>query len=272
MLGVAPGKRPGRSDQLVGNVLAAEAVAQVPTLNFVDDAAYQAAMRRADEVQAEGGTLEVDRLFHNLLSSMPMCFNLFGSLAAKPGCLDIVRGLFETDAAAIDEVVCEVTPTRSLGDRTAFDAMIGYRDADDRPRFIGIETKYTEPFSPTRYDNDTYRSVTADSGWFRDGAADALVEAKTNQLWRGLMLAALTERDTGATGNYAVVSTADDTTAIATTELVAAQLVDPTRLRFVSIDSIVDLAGAHPDPPTGEWARAFRRRYLLSDESLPPRR
>jgi hypothetical protein len=75
VLGVAPGRRSGRATALVGNVLDAVAVAAEPALNLVGRAAYQAAIRRAEEVQREGGTLEVERLFRNMLSSMPMCFN-----------------------------------------------------------------------------------------------------------------------------------------------------------------------------------------------------
>ena len=88
-------------------------------------------------------------------------------------------------------MVCEVKPTDALGDRTAFDAIIWYRAAGGDRRFVAIETKYTEPFSAKAYDSAKYRSVTEGSGWFQTGAAELLRASATNQLWRGLMLAAL---------------------------------------------------------------------------------
>jgi transposase len=38
---------------------------------------------RAEQVLKDGGTLDRDRLLRNLLSSMPLCFNLFGQLDAE---------------------------------------------------------------------------------------------------------------------------------------------------------------------------------------------
>lgn len=264
-LGVEPGVRHGSQDRLVGSMLRAEDVASNRRLNFINDAALAAADRRAIEVQDEGGTLETHRLFHNLLSSMPMCFNIFGALAGVEGSADLMRDLFDARLASIDEMVCEIVPSlvEPLGDRTAFDAMLRYRTPDG-PAFVGIETKYTEPLSPKEYDNDRYRQVTAASRWFLDGAADALVGSKTNQLWRGLMLASLVEQESGASGSYAVVSTADDAAAISAVESVQEWMTEPARLMFVSLESMVASARSLGDALL-EWADAFERRYTVAD-------
>lgn len=264
VLGVPPGPRPRARYRLVGNTIAPEAVAADPKLNFIDDAAYRAAEARSREVQAEGGTLEVRRLAENLLSSMPMCFNLFGSMGEVPGFLHVVQGLLDPRAGGIERVVCEIVPTDRLQDRTAFDAMVEYRRSDGTAAFLGIETKYTETFSQKRYDNGHYRSVTETSPWFVPGAAHALVGTRTNQLWRGLMLASLYEEVAGRRGAYVVVGTADDTAAIDTVEVVRNQLTDPDRLRYVSIEQFVDAARATGHPSLQSWADAFSLRYIPS--------
>lgn len=121
-----------------------------------------------------GGTLDVDRLHHNMLSSMPMCFNLFGMLCTMPdGQLPLVRACFDATAEAVEMIECEWVPEHpasTLSDRTAFDAAIVTRRSDGSRHLIAIETKYTEPFSQTRYgarshDAGKYRGMHEASGW-----------------------------------------------------------------------------------------------------------
>ena len=263
-LKVGPGPRPGRPDALVGSALSPADVEQTPSLNFVDAAAHRHAVERGVAVQAEGGTLEADRLFHNLLSSMPMCFNMFGALRAVPGFVGLVRRMFDPDVERVTDVICEDRPTRSLRDRTAFDAIVHCEDGSGARRFLAIETKYTEPFSATVYDTATYREVTERCGWFRPGAAEALVASATNQLWRGLMLAALVENETGSVGRYLVVAPADDAAAATAATSVAAELLDPDRLRLVTLEDIVAAASSMDDGQLQAWASVFGRRYLLA--------
>lgn len=260
-LGVRPGDRPGSPSLRVGSTLDRVDVAHRPQLNFLDRNALEHAYRRSSEVQDEGGTLEADRLFHNLMSSMTMCFNIFGSIGAVDGSGDLVRRLFDDEIATVDTAVCEVKPTESLRDRTAFDAFVRYRTADGERRFLAVETKYTEAFSKSMYDNARYRSVTEQSGWFTPAAAERLRQTDTNQLWRGIMLAALTEAETGQQGRYAVIAPADDEAARAAVSVVADHLTDPARLRFVSLEELV-AAAAESGDALASWAERFAVRYL----------
>ena len=136
------------------------------------------AARRADEVQAEGGTLDRDRLMRNMLSSMPLCFNLFGYLRKHPA--EAARGLaavLDLDIVENLHIVVEWAPDPAahLNDRTAFDAFVAYRTGDGRRAFLGIETKYTEPFSPRGYESERYDSVTQDTrSGFKPGAEKVL--------------------------------------------------------------------------------------------------
>jgi hypothetical protein len=130
-----------------------------------------------------------------MLSSQPMCFNLFGplvndhALAAR-----LIATLVPDGVAEVTGVALEWAPQPAedyLGDRTAFDAFVEYRRAaDGRLCAVGVETKLTEPFSQKLYDGERYRRWMRVSGapWRRD--ADTKVQAKAhNQLWRDHLLA-----------------------------------------------------------------------------------
>lgn len=118
-------------------------------------------------MQAEGGSLE---------SSLP-----------------IFRSLFEADATRITDITCEwapKAPAARIGDRTAFDATVRYQAGDERS-FVGIETKYTEPFSAKSYPGKVDESVTERSSWFSvtPGAIQRLRSSATHQPWRNVVLA-----------------------------------------------------------------------------------
>lgn len=283
-LGVAPGPYPARivdgvarpSGKLgLGSSLRAEDVLAQPDLNFIDPAAHEHAERRIAEVLTkEHGTLEAGRLRHNLLSSMPLCFNLFGTLRSedrRTPFLALFQHLFDPAATGISDVVCEWAPGQVLGnldDRTAFDAVVFYERADG-PAFLGIETKYTEPFSQATSDLDRrprYRDVTTGSGWFSDrpGALDRLNTRAANQLWRNLLLAAALD-DGGSKGRGAVVVVAldGDGGAAKALDAVSAEL-EPEfadRLGSVTLESIVAAVPAVA-PDLQGWADRFGRRYL----------
>ena len=133
----------------------------------------------------------------------------------------------------------------------------------DGPRFCGIETKYTESFSVTEYDNPTYATVTRESGWFTnpEEALSALRHRRSNQLWRNVLLAAALERKgVRGTGWVAVVALANDRGAEAAAGAVAAALKEANRLKVVSLESIVEAAAQRPSLEA--WSNEFRRRYL----------
>jgi hypothetical protein len=169
-----------------GSLLHLEDVQQRNGLNFLSDDAARYAGERAPKVITDHGTLELGRLRHNMLSSMPMCFSIFGHLRARPDrSLALVRELFDRHAIAVVDMECEWKPSHNpLGDRTAFDAIIVTERADGRRHLIGIETKYTESFSVTEYTSSVYEQLHDRSRWFRPDSSASLIGGATNQLWR----------------------------------------------------------------------------------------
>src|ERR1019366_6109374 len=83
------------------------------------------------------------RLMHNMLSSQPMCFNLFGPLAVdRDRAGRLLAALFPGEIARVHEVKIEYAPSPAseyLADRTSFDAFIDYELAGQRvfdPSFL----------------------------------------------------------------------------------------------------------------------------------------
>lgn len=270
-LGARPGSAPNHPQ--LGSMLHPDDVAAQPDLNFLHPDAYALAEARSIEVPHEDGVLDRHRLMHNLLSSMPMCFNLFGALRNETGFLPLFQLLFDQQATAITSVTCEWAPQpreNYLDDRTAFDAVVHYQRRD-QPAFCAVEVKYTEPFSQKEYSRERYREVTGECGWFADpdGAAERLKHRESNQLWRDVLLAAALDNEgTYGRGSIAVVSLAGDPGADTAVEAVAAELHHGAAVRLidVSLETIVDSV-PWVAPDLQGWAHRFTRRYL--DLTLP---
>ena len=261
VLGVPPGR--DRRGRVIASMLPEEALVERPGLNFITPEAAAYASERAGEVLRTGGTLDEDRLRRNMLSSMPLCFNIFGSLRNRSELGALLSEVFGLDVSSIDGVECEWAPDRTahLNDRTAFDAFVTYRDSSARRCFLAIETKYTEPFSQKGYDSELYRQVTAGSGYFREGASEHLMGRATNQLWRMAMLAAsMLHRNEFDSGSIAVLSLSDDRHAKVAVEGVRAHVIDEDFVKFASLEELVEAARRHDG--LRRWASEFDARYL----------
>jgi hypothetical protein len=261
---VEPGRHP-HGQQLVGSMLPEDRALE--GLNFLDQEIASYAERRAEEVIRDGGTLDRDRLRRNLLSSMPLCFNLFGKLQAqRPAAARVLGSVLGLDIAAIDQILVEHAPPAAkaiLGDRTAFDAFIAYTTSAGTKGFLGVETKYTEPFSPKSYQPDYYEQNRAyEWAGFGPGAGDRLGRPATNQLWRNTLLAAATRQTGGyAVGHAVVIAGRDDPVAWKAVAAVRAQLADPDgMLRALSLEWLIEQCQS--EPSLAEWAAQFRQRYL----------
>ena len=159
--------------------------------NFLTAEIAQVARER---VAIGGGAIDPYRLFHNMLSSQPMCFNLFGPLVKDYALARRLLALMVPDEIAeVTRVKLEYAPEPAdeyLGDRTAFDAFVEYKTSDGRLCALGVETKLTEPFSQKQYDTERYRRWMRgqESPWRPDADTKAhLIDH--NQLWRDHLLA-----------------------------------------------------------------------------------
>jgi hypothetical protein len=190
VLGVPCGTGPGANDtSSYGNMLRRQEGAR--GLNFLTPEIHRAASQR---VEAGRGAVEPFRLMHNMLSSQPMCFNLWAPLADDRALATrLMSALLPGEVARVREVAIEWAPRPAhqyLDDRTAFDAFVTYERPDGALAFVGVETKLTEPFSAKRYDGASYRRwMELPGAPWRPDAGDEVADVAHNQLWRDHLLA-----------------------------------------------------------------------------------
>ena len=96
-------------------------VLERPGLNFLSQDAARYARERADIVTAAGGAIDKARLARNMLSSLPMCFSIFGELRARPDRgLDVVQAFLDPQAVDVEVMECAWRPAVDvLGDRSS---------------------------------------------------------------------------------------------------------------------------------------------------------
>jgi hypothetical protein len=246
-------------------MLPADVVAADPTVNFLGDPVVEEAARGRAGMTGGGGIVERHRLYHNLLSSQPLCFNLFANLARDGDrLLAVVRDVFGVaEAASVEPPQFEWAPPRAehLDSGSAFDCFIPYQTASGAAGFVGVETKYAEHLGGQRPSaNPAYRARTEAAGsGFKPGAAERLNRPATCQLWYNALLAhsLRTTTDRYAEGFVVMLACADDHPARDAAEALRAELEDPDQLvRHASYEAVL---AAGDDSP---WATQFRTRYL----------
>ena len=241
--------------------------------NFLAPELFELAQARIAE---KTGTVDEFRLLHNMLSSQPMCFNLFGYLELNLDLATLAFAALDSDVERVTEVRMEYAPEPAadyLNDRTAFDAFVAYERKGGGKGFFGIETKLTEKFSQKEYDTPAYRRwlEVPEAPWHLE-TADDLTCMGHNQLWRNHLLAFSLQHvsDEYETGTVAVVGHPLDEELTRTIAGYRALLVDPDCLRVWPLDRIIAAAEtAVESPAKREWLEAFKTRYLrleLSEE------
>ena len=186
VLGEKAGCHPVRKLETICNVISG---GNTNGKNFLShtiaDIAHKTATQRNE---ADSGIIEEDRLFNNLLSSQPLCFNFFGELKADKGfALTTLNGLgFEL--TAVEDVVFEYAPPENYTtDNSAFDVALRVKRGD-KTGLIGLECKYTDSFSSTEYDKPAYRAIFKQSHAFAT-EYDKYKTSKYNQLFRNQLIA-----------------------------------------------------------------------------------
>lgn len=159
--------------------------------NFLSRKIVRAVLQTIEERKKAGsGILEENRLFNNLLSSQPLCFNFFGELKEdKVLALNVLRQ-FWPELTEVKNVMFEYAPEENhTSDNSAFDVAFMVMEGT-QCGIVGLECKYTDAFSSTLYTKSAYESV-YQKGLDRVFAAkyDEFVAPKYNQLFRNQLIA-----------------------------------------------------------------------------------
>ncbi len=144
--------------------------------------------------QETGALIDEERLWMNLLSSQPLCFNLFGELKLDDEKANrFFRYLFPDYVESVEGIYFEHSPARGdpdyTGDYTAFDVLVECVTTGGESGHIALEVKYTESMAeaatrPKARHDELSRLV----GLYRDADAVALRASPIQQLWREHML------------------------------------------------------------------------------------
>ena len=211
--------------------------------------------------------IQEQRLWADLLSSQPMCFNLFGELAADLGLATrAARTWWPGRVERVAELRFEWSPgrldPRYLGNRTAFDAFLRYTPSGGGCGFIGIETKYHERterpkrLRPER--RERYAEVTKRSGVFRPGWEQALADTDLQQIWLDHLLALSMVPGWGS-GVFLLVYPAANISMASAARRYADTLLDATTFEHRTLE---DMTERLRTVTNARWVAAFEDRYL----------
>lgn len=256
-LGLPAGPRVGHA-RLVSSMLPGDVDLST---NLMSPEAVDAAEHALQALRTEGrpGLIQEERLRRNLLSSQPLCFNLFGYLGAHRHALLPWVQTIQPEAMSVEDIRLEWAPATGTLGGSAFDAFVSYETRGGNRGFIGIEVKYAEDLAAAQRKpaNDKYKAPTL-TGLWKTGAIERLDQPRLRQFWYNQLL---TQVVLGS-GDYdegfgAVVACAADHSAREVTAAVAAELTDPAGLRFSSIEDVVASVRGHV-----HWQTGFTERYL----------
>jgi hypothetical protein len=149
----------------------------------------------SSRAREQGKLFSQPRIYDDLLSSQPLCFNLFGELKAD---LDAASRwaayLWPTRVEEVTRVEFEHSPGRGnptyLSNRSAFDVYLEHTVPGGGEGFVGIEMKYHESLAVQAARNhDRITEVAARSGAFDPAALGRLGSPPLQQVWFDHLLA-----------------------------------------------------------------------------------
>lgn len=245
--------------------------------NYMTAAAKDQVQRAVADSNRTGALLARPRLWVDLLSSQPLCFNLFGDLAG-----DLVRATKALQRLwpDIDEVTSirfEFSPGRRnpqyTGNRSAFDVFVEYVSPAG-PRFLGIEVKYHEDLkTPPAADPDNrYSALALGTGAFDPSSLPALARPPLQQLWLDHLLALRlreVDSDRYVGGRFVLLYPQANTRCSDAAATYRQAVIDTTSWDARTLEEVV--AAIRAVAGDAVWPEELYRRYLDLDQlDAPP--
>lgn len=252
----------------VGSRLALE-FAKESGSNFLTPAALEAAKHRLAHREPHQTLLE-SRLWADLLSSMPLCFNLFGDLQRDPvRARAAVHAWWPALPVGEVQVRFEHSPARRdmayLGNQSAFDASFEVTAEDGSRAFVGIETKYHEHAiaegMPTDKALRRYVEVTERSNAFVAGWREQILGTPLQQIWLDhLLVLSMLQHParTWAQGLFVLVYPSRNPSFAAAAQRYAELLSDASTFHAFTLEDLVSTRDAIAPATT----KLLRKRYL----------
>jgi hypothetical protein len=205
------------------------------------------------------------RIFNNLLSSQPLCFNLFGELTYDLALASaLVEGLSDGRFTDVTGIAFEYSPgrrdARYLNDGSAFDVFIRCRNASGGSSFIAVEVKYHENLIGTAGAHKLRYDEVADLMGCFSSDHKPLQSSPLQQIWRDHLLAGITRIEDGYDdAMFVVLYPKDNAHVSAALSAYRQQLSCKSSFAAWTLEDLVDdLRGASE----ATWIDAFTDRYL----------
>lgn len=187
-----------------GNFIETE-FAKKEKVNFLTNNIKKLVTDKIPEIRRNGGLVGEPRIWNNLLSSQPLCFNLFGELSLDlPLATKYFQKLFPVEVSVVTKIDFEFSSRRKNPDNSAFDVFVEYLNTNNQKCFIGIEVKFQESLfeeTPrkaaenfTKHKAD-YIIMSIDSNFFKANSIEKLMYTPIAQIWRDHLLAWNMSRD-----------------------------------------------------------------------------
>jgi hypothetical protein len=206
------------------------------------------------------------RIFNDLLSSQPLCFNLFGELQKDTRLASrALRRLTQGRIERVSTIRFEHSPGRGdpkyTGDRSAFDVFVEYLSPAGEKCFAGIEVKYHEDLADKPAEHDSrYDEIAAGMGCFNPAEFERLKKKPLQQVWRDHLLAGsmLQARDY-ADGFFAFLYPKDNERCADAVAGYKTCLLNEASFVPWTLETLVDAVRAEGGGP---WVESLKRRYL----------
>jgi hypothetical protein len=219
-----------------------------------------------DAGRGDGKLFAQPRIFDDLLSSQPLCFNLFGELKHDLALASrVMRRLVPDKVATVHRIEFEHSPGRRdpkyTADRSAFDVYVEYEGIGGKKGFLGIEVKYHEDMNDALAPHrERYDHVAQDMGCFHPSRLADLRMKPINQLWRDHMLAgSMLLADGWKEGMFVVLYPAENAPASAAIQKYQACLADSSTFGSWTLEAFISALEAEG---AGGWVAELRDRYL----------
>jgi hypothetical protein len=262
--------RGGEGATAVGSRLALE-FAKTSGANFVTTAAVAAARSRLANPEPHQMISE-DRLWADLLSSMPLCFNVFGDCGVdSEQATSAVRSWWPNAPSGAATARFEHSPGRRdssfLGNQSAFDVSFHVDTGKGGRAIIGVETKYHEhakrepPPKPTALNR--YVEIAERSGVFMDGWRAAVVGTELQQIWLDhLLVLAMLQHPSGtwSWGRFVLVHPSENPSFARAATAYRGLLRDTDTFESRTLENLLDSPAVPPETRAAVTERYFERR------------
>jgi len=246
--------------------------------NYLTPTIRSVVKREVEGPKSQGKLFDKEqKIYNHLLSSQPLCFNLFGELTEDFALASQVLGdMSNGRVAQVTAIEFEWSPKRGdpryLGDGTAFDVYVTYQSAKGQREFLGIEVKYHENLRKKEKNNPylahrtRYDKVAAEMGCFHEEHLDTLRQATRRQadglqqVWRDHLLTGAHRKVDGFDDAYFVLLyPAVNITCEEALPTYRQCLSDTRTFEAWTLEAFVSCLQQRTDD---DWVRLFYDRYL----------